>query len=102
MCSVVNDRREEKENTLVFSLDKIKGPVSVSFWDQKGRLDAGRGSRSLKRLFTDAAFSVREREETPVLYCGGAPIAIVGVAAERSLAEGGGPWWVVAARDEKE
>ena len=35
VCSVVNDRREEKENTLVFSLDKIKGPVSVSFWDQK-------------------------------------------------------------------
>ena len=102
VCSVVNDRREENENTLVFSLDKIKRPVSVSFWDQKGRLDAGRGSRSLKRLFTDAAFSVREREETPVLYCGGAPIAIVGVAAERSLAEGGGPWWVVAARDEKE
>jgi len=62
----------------------------------------GNGSRSLKRLFVDAGISVRERMRVPVLSCGGRPIAVVGLTADQSLAEGNGPWWVVTATDEKE
>ena len=87
---------------MVFPLDKIKKGVTVSRWDKEGRLYVGSGYRSLKRLFTDAGYSVRKREQVPVLYCDGKPIAAISVAADLSCAEGNGPWWVVSARDEKE
>ncbi len=101
-CYVSKEKKTPEENTLVFSLDKIEGPVTVASWDKGGRLAVGSGSRSLKRLFMDGGVSVRERSRRPVLFCGGRPIAIVGVAADQSLAEGNGPWWVVTAAEEKE
>ena len=44
-------------------------------------------SRSLKRLFVDAGLSVREREETPVIYVGGRPAAALFVGVDRAFAE---------------
>lgn len=102
VCSVEREKKEAAENTLVFPLDKIVEPVSVGRWEKTGRLKTERGERSLKRLFADAGISVRRREELPVLYSGGRPVAAFDVAADYSLADGNGPWWVVTATEEKE
>lgn len=48
------------------------------------------GSRSLKRLFVDAGLSVREREETPVIYVGGRPAAALFIGVDRPLQKKGG------------
>jgi len=101
-CIVTDEKKEPDENTLVFSRDKITEGVTVACWEKTGRLHVSNGSRSLKRIFTDAKLGVRERETVPVLYCGGTPIAVVGVAADQSYAEENGPWWIVSATDEKE
>lgn len=50
------------------------------------------GSRSLKRLFVDAGLSVREREETPVIYVGGRPAAALFIGVDRAFAEKGREW----------
>lgn len=73
------------------SREKLDGPLTVRPWDGTGRFETERGSRSLKRLFTDAGVPPFRRRGYPALYLGDRRVAVPGVAAERSfLPERGG------------
>ncbi len=68
--------------------------VTVRTWKSSDRMAAGRGSRSLKRLFADAGISVEERDSVPVVCVDGRPRAVYGVQ-ERSSPESGEPIQII-------
>ena len=88
-CRVSADAAEPGENRLILNNDAIDAPVDVDRWRQGGRMTrpGQEGSRSLKRLFLDAGFSVARREETPVVYVGARIAAVLGVGVDRAFAE---------------
>ena len=62
--------------------------VSVRTWSSADRMTVGRGSRSLKRLFSDAGIPPERRDTAPVVCVDGAPYAVYGVG-ERVSPENG-------------
>ena len=79
---------------LILNNAALHAPVCADRWRESGRmtLPGKEGSRSLKRLFVDAGLSVREREETPVIYVGGRPAAALFIGVDRAFAEKGREW----------
>ena len=59
------------------------GPFTVRPWQGRDRmtLPGSRGSRSVKRLLTDAAIPRERWDGLPVICCGGKPVYIPGVGA---------------------
>ena len=59
------------------------GPFTVRPWQGRDRmtLPGSRGSRSVKRLLTDAAIPRERWDSLPVICCGGKPVYIPGVGA---------------------
>lgn len=74
-CRVQRGAAEKKPLRLILNNAALHAPVCADRWRESGRmtLPGKDSSRSLKRLFVDAGLSVREREETPVIYVGGRP-----------------------------
>ena len=64
------------------------GRVTVRTWSSADRMTVGRGSRSLKRLFSDAGIPPERRDAAPVVCVDGAPYAVYGVG-ERVSPENG-------------
>ena len=62
--------------------------VTVRTWSSADRMTVGRGSRSLKRLFSDAGIPPERRDTAPVVCVDGAPYAVYGVG-ERVSPENG-------------
>ena len=62
--------------------------VTVRTWSSADRMTVGRGSRSLKRLFSDAGIPPERRDAAPVVCVDGAPYAVYGVG-ERVSPENG-------------
>ena len=62
--------------------------VTVRTWSSADRMTVGRGSRSLKRLFSDAGIPPERRDTVPVVCVDGAPYAVYGVG-ERVSPENG-------------
>ena len=89
VCRVSAGVVEPGENRLILDNASIDAPVAVDHWRQDGRmtLPGQEGSRSLKRLFADAGFSVAQREETPVVYVGTRIAAVPGIGIDRTFAE---------------
>lgn len=59
--------------------------ATVRAWRHGDRLVTERGSRTLKRLFTDAGIPVEERELLPVVCIDGVPRAAYGVHSEARI-----------------
>lgn len=55
---------------------------TVRPWQSRDRMEAGRGSRSLKRLFSDAGIPAEERDTLPVVLVDGAVCAAYGICSE--------------------
>ena len=79
---------EERQGRLILNNAKLTVPVYVDRWNHSGRmtLQGSAGNRSIKRLFVDAGCSIREREETPVIYVGNTPAAIFGIGVDAAFA----------------
>ncbi len=86
-CCVTEDAPEEKRDRLILNNDAIDEPVYIDRWQPQDRmtLPGQEGSRSLKRLFVDAGISVKEREETPVIYVGSRAAAVLGIGVDRKF-----------------
>ena len=86
-CCVTQDAPEEKRDRLILNNDAIDEPVYIDRWQPQDRmtLPGQEGSRSLKRLFVDAGISVKEREETPVIYVGSRAAAVLGIGVDRKF-----------------
>lgn len=86
-CRVVRGAAEEKANRLILDNDAIDAPLFADRWRRGGSmaLPGSEGGRSLKRLFVDARIDVAQREETPVIYMGSRPIAVLGVGVDRAF-----------------
>lgn len=73
----------EEPLTLALSAETAGEGLAIGSWDGTGRLAVENGSRTIKRLFADRGVPVDRREEHPVLYAGGRPVAVFGVAVDR-------------------
>jgi len=73
-CRTVRGPAASDRCTLVFPRRTLRGDLTVGAWRPGDRMEAARGSRSVKRLFQDAGIPVSRRGLTPVLYCGGTPV----------------------------
>ena len=93
-CRVQRGAAEKKPLRLILNNAALHAPVCADRWRESGRmtLPGKDSSRSLKRLFVDAGLSVREREETPVIYVGGRPAAALFVGVDRAFAEKEREW----------
>lgn len=58
------------------------GELAIAAWDGAGRLAVENGSRTIKRLFTDAGIPVERREEHPAVLLDGRIAAVFGVAVD--------------------
>ena len=73
----------EEPLTLALPAETAGEGLAIGSWDGTGRLAVENGSRTIKRLFADRGVPVDRREEHPVLYAGGRPVAVFGVAVDR-------------------
>ena len=72
------------------------GELSVAAWNGTGRLAVENGSRTIKRLFADAGIPVERRTDHPALLLDGKPVAVFGVATDRTYQAGAGEaCWVI-------
>ena len=62
--------------------------ITVRTWKSSDRMETGRGSRSLKRLFADGGVPIEERDRIPVVCVDGEPYAVYSIK-ERSSPESG-------------
>ena len=62
--------------------------ITARRWRSSDRMETGRGSRSLKRLFADGGVPAEERDGIPVVCVDGEPYAVYGIQ-ERSSPESG-------------
>ena len=69
--------------SLILPAEAVGKDPTIGPWDGTGRLAVENGSRTIKRLFADRGVPVDRREEHPVLYAGGRPVAVFGVAVDR-------------------
>jgi tRNA(Ile)-lysidine synthase len=87
-CRVVDGAAgalEERPDRLILNNAAIDAPPRVDRWRENARmtLPGREGSRSLKRLFLDAGFSVERREDTPVLFAGERLAGVPGIGVDK-------------------
>lgn len=89
-CRTVDGGAQELPGRVILCSDAICAPVFVDRW-QDGRiiLQGKAESRSLKRAFLDAGFSIEKRDETPVVYIGDRIAAIPGIGVAAEFADNG-------------
>ena len=80
----------EKRDSILLNCGKMKPYVSVRSWrgDDRLQLPGAKGSRSLKRLFSDAGIAGEERERIPVLCMDGRIAAVYGIGVDEEFTGG--------------
>lgn len=86
-CFVIKEPVPPKRNRIILKNDAICAPVRVDHWHSTERmaLPGKEGTRSLKRLFSDAGFGVKERQNAPVVYVAGVVAAVPGIGVARGF-----------------
>lgn len=69
-------------NALVLAAEAARDGLTIAPWDGTGRLAVANGSRTIKRLLADHGVPAAWREDCPVLYAAGRPVAVFGGAVD--------------------
>ncbi len=83
--TVRQSREIPTESPDTVALRGADGELTIAPWDGTGRLAVENGSRTIKRLFTDAGVPVERRADHPVLLLDGKPVAVFGVATDHAF-----------------
>ena len=97
-CHLTKEPVRPGESALLFSREALTAPLLAASWQRGGRLRLANGSRSLKRLLTDAGVPPSRRHLMPVLYSGTTPIGVFFTTATVCPPAAGEEAWVVTVK----